>query len=47
MLECNRLGELIQWTDLAFDERERTPTFAIQKDIYLHLAELSNLNAKK
>lgn len=47
MPESDRLGESIEWIDLEFVERERTPEFAIQESIHLHLAGLSLSNAKQ
>ena len=47
MAECDRLGESIEWIDLEFVERERTPRFAIQLGIQLHLAGLSLSNTKQ
>jgi len=38
MPEIDRLGEPIEWIDLEFVERERTPRSAIQVGIQLHLA---------
>ena len=45
--EIDRLGESIEWIDLEFVERERTPRFAIQEGIHLHLAGLSLSNTKQ
>lgn len=47
MPEIDRLGESNEWIDLEFVERERTPRFAIQVGIRLHLAELSLSNTKQ
>ena len=47
MPEIDRLGESIEWIDLEFVERERTPEFAIQEGIQLHLAGLSLSNTKQ
>jgi putative transposase len=46
MPEIDRLGGCIEWIDLEFVERERTPEFAIQVGIHLHLAGLSLSNTK-
>ena len=47
MPEFDRLDESIEWIDLEFVERERTPEFAIQVGIQLHLAGLSLSNTKQ
>ena len=47
MAEFDRLGESSEWIDLEFVERERTPRFAIQVGIQLHLAGLSLSNTKQ
>jgi putative transposase len=47
MLETDRLSEPTEWIDLEFVERERTPEFAIQVGIQLHLAGLSLSNTKQ
>jgi putative transposase len=44
MSEFNRLNYCIEWIDLGFVERERTPRSAIQVGIQLHLAGLSLSN---
>jgi putative transposase len=47
MPEINRLDGCTEWIDLEFVERQRTPEFAIQVGIPLHLAELSLSNTKQ
>ena len=47
MAEFNRLGGGIEWIDLEFVERERTPRQAIEVGIQLHLAGLSLSNTKQ
>ncbi|WP_136590990.1 IS6 family transposase [Salinigranum halophilum] len=47
MPETNRLSEPTEWIDLEFVERQRTPEFAIQVGIQLHLAGLSLSNTKQ
>ena len=47
MPEINRLSEPTAWIDLEFVERQRTPEFAIQVGIQLHLAGLSLSNTKQ
>jgi putative transposase len=47
MPETDRLSEPTEWIDLEFVERERTPEFAIQVGIQLHLAGLSLSNTKQ
>ena len=47
MSEFNRLSEPTEWIDLEFVERQRTPEFAIQVGIQLHLAGLSLSNTKQ
>ena len=47
MSEFNRLSKSIEWIDLEFVERERTPRFAIQVGIQLHLGGLSLSNTKQ
>ncbi|WP_380676233.1 IS6 family transposase [Salinigranum sp. GCM10025319] len=47
MPEFNRLSEPSEWIDLEFVERQRTPEFAIQMGIQLHLAGLSLSNTKQ
>jgi len=46
MAEFDRLGGGIEWIDLEFVERERTPRQAIEVGIQLHLAGLSLSNTK-
>ncbi|WP_142860750.1 IS6 family transposase [Salinigranum halophilum] len=46
MPETNRLSGPTEWIDLEFVERQRTPEFAIQVGIQLHLAGLSLSNTK-
>jgi hypothetical protein len=46
MFECSmpkteRLSECIEWIDLSFVERQRTPSWAIQVGIRCHLAGMS------
>jgi transposase-like protein len=41
MPEIDRLGESIEWIDLSFVERERTPRWAIEVGIRCHLASMS------
>jgi putative transposase len=45
--EFNRLSESIEWIDLEFVERERTPRFAIQVGIQLRLGGLSLSNTEQ
>jgi putative transposase len=47
MPEFDRLSRNTEWIDLEFVERERTPEFAIQVGIQLHLAGLSLSNTKQ
>ncbi|WP_142860713.1 IS6 family transposase [Salinigranum halophilum] len=47
MPEINRLSRNTEWIDLEFVERQRTPEFAIQVGIQLHLAGLSLSNTKQ
>jgi putative transposase len=47
MPKTDRLSESIEWIDLEFVQRERTPQFAIQVGIQLHLAGLSLSNTKQ
>jgi putative transposase len=47
MSEFNRLSESTEWIGLEFVERQRTPEFAIQVGIQLHLAGLSLSNTKQ
>ncbi|WP_380676781.1 IS6 family transposase [Salinigranum sp. GCM10025319] len=47
MAEIDRLSEPTEWIDLGFVERQRTPEFAIQVGIQLHLAGLSLSNTKQ
>jgi len=47
MAEFNRLGGGIEWINLEFVERERTPRQAIEVGIQLHLAGLSLSNTKQ
>jgi putative transposase len=47
MPEIDRLSRNTEWIDLEFVERERTPEFAIQVGIQLHLAGLSLSNTKQ
>jgi putative transposase len=47
MSEFDRLSRNTEWIDLEFVERQRTPAFAIQVDIQLHLAGLSLSNTKQ
>jgi len=41
MAEIERLSECIEWIDLSFVERERTPEWAIQVGIRCHLSGMS------
>ena len=41
MTEFDRLNGFIEWIDLSFVERERTPEWAIQVGIRCHLAVMS------
>ena len=41
MTEFDRLSERIEWVDLSFVERERTPEWAIHVGIRCHLAGMS------
>ena len=47
MAEIDRLSESTEWIDFEFVERQRTPEFAIQVGIQLHLAGLSPSNTKQ
>jgi putative transposase len=47
MPEIDRLSEPTEWIDLEFVERQRTPEFAIEVGIQLHLAGLSLSNTKQ
>jgi putative transposase len=47
MPEIDRLSQNTEWIDLEFVERQRTPEFAIQVGIQLHLAGLSLSNTKQ
>jgi transposase-like protein len=47
MPEIDRLSRNTEWIDLEFVERERTPEFAIQVGIQLHLAGISLSNTKQ
>jgi putative transposase len=47
MPEFDRLSRNTEWIDLEFVERQRTPEFAIQVGIQLHLAGLSLSNTKQ
>jgi len=47
MPEFDRLGGCIEWIDLSFVERERTPEWAIQVGIRYHLAGISTRNASQ
>ena len=47
MPEIDRLSRNTEWIDLDFVERQRTPEFAIQVGIQLHLAGLSLSNTKQ
>lgn len=47
MAEFDRLGGGIEWIDLEFVERERTPRQAIEVGIQLHLSGLSLSNTKQ
>ena len=47
MSEFNRLSEAIEWIDLDFVERERTPRRVIEVGIRLHLGGLSLSNTKR
>ncbi len=44
MPEIDRLGELTEWIELEFVERQQTPEFAIQVGIQRHLVGLSLSN---
>ena len=47
MAETDRLDGCIEWIDLSFVERERTPSWAIQVGIRCHLAGMSTRDASK
>ncbi|MFT4911038.1 MAG: putative transposase [Natronomonas sp.] len=47
MTEIERLSECIEWIDLSFVERQRTPDWAIQVGIRCHLAGMSFRYASK
>jgi putative transposase len=47
MAEIDRLSQGIEWIDLEFVERQRTPEVAIEVGIQLHLAGLSLSNTKQ
>jgi len=47
MPEIDCLSEPIEWIDLVFVERRRTPEFAVQVGIQIHLAGLSLSNIKQ
>ena len=47
MPKTDRLSGGIDWIELEFPERERTPEPIIEVGIQLHLAELSLLNTKQ
>ncbi|MBP1986020.1 IS6 family transposase [Halolamina salifodinae] len=47
MAEIDCLDSSFEWIDLDFVERERTPQFAIQVGIQLHIAGLSLSNTKQ
>ena len=47
MAEIERLSECIEWIDLSFVERRRTPEWAIQVGIRCHLAGMSTRNASQ
>jgi len=47
MPQTERLGGSIEWIDLEFVERERTPEQLIEVGIQLHLAGLSLSNTKQ
>lgn len=46
MSEFNRLSRNTEWIDLEFVERQRTPEFAIQVSIQLHIDNWSLSNTK-
>jgi len=47
MPESDRLSECIEWIDLSFVERKRTPNWAIQVGIRCHLAGMSLRDASQ
>ena len=47
MPEFDRFSGCIEWIDLSFVERQRTPEWAIQVDIRCHLAGMSTKNASQ
>jgi transposase-like protein len=47
MAETDRLSGCIEWIDLSFVERERTPRWAIQVGIRCHLAGMSTRDASQ
>ncbi|RMB08225.1 hypothetical protein ATH50_3638, partial [Haloplanus aerogenes] len=47
MAESERLSKCIEWIDLSFVERDRTPEWAIQVGIRCHLADMSTRDASQ
>ena len=47
MAEIERLSEYIEWIDLSFVGRKRTPKWGIQVDIRCHLAGMSTRDARQ
>ena len=47
MAEFDRLSGCIEWIDLSFVERDRTPEWAIQVGIRCHLAGMSTRDASQ
>jgi len=47
MAEIERLSECIEWIDLSFVERKRTPEWAIRVGIRCHLAGMSTRDASQ
>ena len=47
MAEIERLSECIEWINLSFVERKRTPEWAIRVGIRCHLAGMSTRDASQ
>ena len=47
MPEIERLNGCIEWIDLSFVERRRTPKWAIQVDIWCYLDDMSTRDASQ
>ena len=47
MAEIERLSKCIEWIDLSFVERKRTPEWAIRMGIRCHLAGMSTRDASQ